>query len=515
MNETGIGKIVELEVIEEALADARDEGRKIVLCHGVFDLLHVGHNRHLEQAKEFGDVLVVSITADEHVNKGPDRPAFAAELRSEMLAALSVVDFVTIVHEPSATPSIMSVRPDFYVKGREYASAENDITKKIIAERDLVERLGGQIVYTDGITFSSSNLLNRHFSMISDGARDFIAEARKSGIEERLSGLLEKLKDMKILVVGECIIDRYVYVEPMGKAAKENIIAARQREQEVFAGGAIAIANHIAAICPHVELVTMIGDSSEPETYEAFVRERLDENVRPRFLHKSESPTVEKIRFVEPTYVRKLFEVYQMNDTPLSDDGQQRLHDLLDRPLQSADVVVVADFGHGMFQQPTIDMLHKNSRFLALNVQTNAGNIGYNLLTKHRGGDFVCVDAMEARLASSEKHLDLPKLLETRLPHLIECSHMIVTHGRAGCYALDREKDAAVHVPAFTNGVVDTVGAGDAFFVVAAGIAAAGGDTVTAACAGNVAGALAANIVGHRRYLTLIDIQRYITTLMK
>lgn len=515
MGQGQANKVIRLEEIEALLDGPRAEGRKIVLCHGVFDLLHVGHSRHLKQAKRHGDVLVVSITADEHVNKGPDRPAFTAELRAEMLAGLAAVDFVTIVHDASAKPSIRAVRPNFYVKGSEYAQAEKDVTRKIIAERELVETQGGRVVYTDDITFSSSNLLNTYFSSTSEGTRQFLANARDSGVEARLMGLFEKIRGMKVLVVGECIIDRYIYVEPMGKAAKENIIAALQREQEVFAGGAVAISNHLATICPNVELITMIGDPSEGETYEEFVREQLDNTVRPIFVHKSESPTVEKIRFVEPTYVRKLFEVYRMNDSPLNGTDQERFHGMLRDRLAEVDVVVVSDFGHGLFQPPTIALLQAASCFLAVNVQTNAGNIGYNVLTKYSHGNLVCVDAMEARLASGEKHTDLSHLLETRLPQLIDCPHIIITHGSAGCYALRRDQGEAVHVPAFTSSVIDTVGAGDAFFVVAAVVAAAGGDTVTAAFAGNVAGALAANIVGHRRYLTLAEIQRYITTLLK
>ena len=90
-------KIRSIAELGEIAARVKSEGRKVVLCHGVFDLLHMGHVRHLEEARSHGDILIVTITADAYVNKGPGKPVFSAALRAEMLAALSCVDFVDIV----------------------------------------------------------------------------------------------------------------------------------------------------------------------------------------------------------------------------------------------------------------------------------------------------------------------------------------------------------------------------------------------------------------------------------
>ena len=87
-------KILSLEELNEKVKSGQAEGKKMVHCHGVFDLLHIGHIKHFEEAKSFGDALVVTITPDEFVNKGSNRPAFTTELRLEALAALESVDFV-------------------------------------------------------------------------------------------------------------------------------------------------------------------------------------------------------------------------------------------------------------------------------------------------------------------------------------------------------------------------------------------------------------------------------------
>ncbi|MGB6236174.1 MAG: PfkB family carbohydrate kinase [Bradyrhizobium sp.] len=507
-------RILDLENLSRHCEALQSKGKKIVLCHGVFDLLHVGHIRHLRAAKAFGDILVVTITDDPYVNKGPDRPAFPSELRAEFLASLEFVDYVGVVDDGSALPAIRSVKPAFYVKGDEYADAESDITGKIQIEQDLVNSLGGELVFTHDIKFSSSNLLNKHFAARDVAAKAYLEAKRDSGLEKRIAGYLEQIAKLKIVIIGETIIDRYIYVAPMGKAAKENIIATLYREEEKFAGGAVAAANHLCSICPNIELVTMLGDGLSTDNFESFVRERLNSTVKMTVIHRPDGPTVQKTRFVEPTYVRKLFEVYHMDDHPLPRDAQDAFHLRLMAKLKDADLIIVNDFGHGFISPETVEILQSQSKFLAVNAQSNAGNVGYNLINKYKKTNFICIDAMEAQLAVHDKHANLSDVVAKQLPAIIDCPNIVVTHGRAGCFA-SGEDGNVVHIPAFNSTVVDTVGAGDAFFVIAAPMLAVGADCETAGFMGNVAGAISVGIVGHRRYLNKLEIRRYVTTLLK
>lgn len=506
-------KVVDLHRLAAISDELRASGEKLVLCHGVFDLLHVGHLRHLKTAGSNGDILVVTITGDSYVNKGPGRPAFTSSLRAEVLAGLDIVNYVAIIEDPSALTAIEAVKPHVYVKGGEYADIKGDITGKIAAEIELVERLGGTVHFTDDITFSSSNLLNRHFDIQNSATRAYLDTLRDTDFEQQFIRLLGKISQLKIVVIGETIIDRYVYVEAMGKSAKENILATLRRDEEVFAGGAVAIANHLAGLSPNVELITVVGDPAMGENYESFVRERLDGSAKLSLIYRPDGPTVEKTRFVEPTYVRKLFELYTMDDNPLPQSVQQQFRETLSAKLKDADIAIVCDFGHGFFDAETIALLENEARFLAVNVQSNAGNIGYNMLDKYARANFMCIDAMEARLAVRDKHADLAEVVGTHLPALVNCDNFIVTHGRSGCFA--KGKDGVVNIPAFSASIVDTVGAGDAFFSVAAPCLAAGGSCEMAAFAGNIAGAIKIGIIGHRRYLTRLDIQRSVAALLK
>jgi rfaE bifunctional protein nucleotidyltransferase chain/domain len=509
-----IGKVLRLEELEKACAAHRAAGRRVALCHGVFDVVHVGHLRHLADARQHGDILVVTITADKWVNKGPDRPAFPEQLRAEMLAGLEIVDHVAIIDEASASPAIQAVKPTAYVKGAEYSDAGKDITGKIVVERQLVESFGGEVVFTHDVVFSSSRLLNRYFAYADSPAKDYLERKRGTDLEVRIAKLLDKAKDLKVVIVGETIIDHYVYVDALGKAAKENIIATLHRGEELFAGGAVAAANHLCALCPDLELVTIIGDPAEGENYEGLLRDQLDERVKLTLLKRPAGPTIRKTRFVEPTYVRKLFEIYQMDDKPLPEETQQAFHRQLAEKVARADLVVVCDFGHGFLNRATVDLLQRHARFLAVNAQSNAGNIGDNLISKYKRPHFVCLDSMEARLAVGEKHAPLTDIVRDRLPEFVNCPNVIVTQGKAGCVVSQTPGDP-ISIPSFGGAVVDTVGAGDAFYVVAAPILAAGGDCETAGFLGNVAGAIKIGIVGHRRHLTKLELQRYVTTLLK
>ena len=226
------------------------QGLSVVLAHGVFDLVHMGHLRHLEEARGEGDVLFVTVTPDRFVNKGPDRPVFTEQFRAEMLAGFECVDYVAVNRWPTAEQIIARIRPDVYVKGPDYTNDAEDLTGKISAEREAVAKIGGRIVFTDDITFSSSSLINRHFDRFEPEVHSYLNELRKTDVMGRMLSAIEAIEDKRVLLVGDAIIDEYQYAEPMGKSAKENIIASRFSGREVFAGGVIAAANHVRELLP-------------------------------------------------------------------------------------------------------------------------------------------------------------------------------------------------------------------------------------------------------------------------
>lgn len=506
-----LDKVRTLAEVAAICDQSRRAGLIVVQAHGTFDLLHLGHVRHLEAARKLGDVLIVTVTADRFVNKGPGRPVFTDKLRAEMLATLEYVDWVAINDAADAVSAIERIRPSIYVKGQDYQNPQGDITGKITLEREAVEAHGGRIHFTDEVTFSSTKLINRHLNVFEPHIREHLDTLRQNGGLDELCDLINSVADYRVLVVGDAIIDEYQYVLPMHKTPKESMIATRYQDRELFAGGVFAAANHVASFCKQVDIVTCLG---EFDSHEDLVRQSLKPNVRLKAFRRAGAPTTLKRRFVDPSYMRKLFEVYFMNDEPLTPDVQREVDDAMAAAISSYDVVIATDFGHGLIAPSSIDVLTGKSRFLAVNTQSNSANLGYNLITRYRRADYICIDAPEARLAVSDRLSSVGDIARRLAEERIDCSKIIITQGKHGCVTF--EVGGIVHtIPAFAKNVVDTVGAGDAFLAVTAPLVAAGGPMSRIGFIGNVVGALMVEIVGHQRSIEKASLIKSITGLLK
>ena len=156
-------KIVDIYELAQNIWELKCLGRIIVHCHGCFDLMHPGHIKHFQAAKRMGDVLVVTISPDRFVDKGPDRPVFQEDLRAESIAALECVDYVAFNKWPTAEEALKLLRPHIYVKGQEFENCQ-DKTGKIQRERKIIREIGAEMRFTHEIVFSSTELLNKYFS---------------------------------------------------------------------------------------------------------------------------------------------------------------------------------------------------------------------------------------------------------------------------------------------------------------------------------------------------------------
>ena len=426
-------KIVPLEGVRHLFQDLRKEGKKIVHCHGVFDLLHPGHIKYFEAAKKQGDVLVVTLTSDRYVNKGPDRPAFQERIRLETIAALECVDFVALNDHPTAVEIIELIKPHFYVKGSEYENAKKDVTGAITREQEAVEKNGGVIFFTHEPTYSSSGLLNRYFDVTPQDTRLFLQEFQLKHSTNDVLEAIASLKDMRVLVIGETIIDEYAYVRALGKTAKDSIIAQHYLNEEAFAGGVIACANHAAGFCKEVHIVSCLGAG---DSREEFVRSKLKPNVSAKFFNNEQ--TIVKRRYLDANFLTKLFELYCFTRKPPSEELGKEVIAYLEPLIQEYDAVIALDYGHGFMTTSMIEFLGKRANYLAVNTQTNAGNTGYNLITKYPRADFICIDEPEARLAISDQFADAKDLIE-RIHERIPAKRIIITQGHKGNLAYDEQ----------------------------------------------------------------------------
>jgi len=503
-------KIKSLDEAAESIAEWRANGKTVVHCHGVFDLLHIGHLRHLQAARKLGDALVVTITPDHFVNKGPGRPAFTESLRVEALAMLEGVDLVTVNRWPNAVETIKFLKPNLYVKGADYRDADKDVTGGIVLEQAAVESVGGKIAFTDDITFSSSNLINRHFSNHSKELSKYLAEFSKQHSIDQITGYLKGARELKVLLVGEAIIDEYEYCETMGKSGKEPILAARHLRTERFAGGTLAAANHLAAFCDNVDLLTFLG---EVNSHEEFIRASLDPKVKPMFIRLEDEPTIVKRRFVENYPFQKMFEVYIITDKEAHDAGSSQLCEKLKAILPEYDIVLALDYGHGMLDLRAVEALTSKARLLAVNTQLNAHNRGFNTISKYPRADYICISENELRLDARTRSQDLMQITRKTAKKL-SANHVTITRGKQGCLCFDGES-GFVEVPAFTSHIVDRVGAGDAVFALTSLFVAQKAPLEIIGFAANIVGAHAVGMVANQRAVDPVSLIKHIEAVLK
>ena len=503
-------KLLTLEDLAEKAERLRQKGRRVVLCHGVFDLIHAGHIRHLQRAREQGDELFVTITSDAHVNKGPGRPVFAAELRAEMLAALSCVDCVAINHKPTAINVIESVKPAVYVKGSDYRVFEKDLTGNILHEKNAVESHGGRVHYTDEITFSSSGLINEYLGVFPRETKDYLQCLKRTYTPD---GIIEKIKglsDLRVLVLGDAIIDEYHYTAPLGQTGKGNILAVKYESEEQFAGGALAAANHLAQFSNQVTVATALG--TKP-SYEEFIRGKLAPSVTTQFFYVENEPTIIKRRFVDPD-MAKLFEVYFFKDGQMPRKLDEEICRWVAGVVRDFDVVVVPDFGNGFITQKMVEVLTQKAKFLAVNTQVNSGNRGYHVIHRYPRADFVSLNEPELRLASHNRHDPLEQVAE-QVARRVGASWIAVTRGTKGAIMTELKTSQIHHVPALSTKVVDRIGAGDCFLSMAALCLGGRLSADLAVFVASVAAALDVQIVCNREPIQPASLFRYITTLLK
>ncbi len=503
-------KILTLDQLADKIAELKDAGLKVVLCHGVFDLLHIGHLRHFKQAKRFGDVLVVTITEDKFVNKGPHRPAFPEPLRAEALEDLSVVDYVGISRWPTATELIKKLKPNYYVKGQDYADPSKDVTGGIDLEREAIESVGGEIAFTDDITYSSTALINRNIPVHSAEVGAYLQALSAKYEPGDISALIESMKYQKVLVIGEAIIDEYVYCEALGKSAKEPMLAIKRISDERFAGGTLAVANNIVNFSNSCGLISLIGDDG---VYDEFLEDSLNEKVTAHLLKRDSSPTIVKRRFVDNYYFSKLLSVYEINDAPLTDSDEDTLCALLDKEIPNYDVVVVVDFGHSMLTPRVAEVISSNAKFLALNSQSNAGSIGFQTIFKYKTANYICITENEIRLEVRDKVSDLKNIIPA-LAKQIDCERIVVTRGRSGSIGFERSSGQYVEAPALAGPVVDRMGAGDAFLAISSICAALKSPMDVMQFIGNAVGAQAVSTVGHRNSIGKPTLLKYVNSLL-
>lgn len=466
----------------------RPSDQQVVMCHGVFDVVHPGHIRHLMYAKTKAPILVASITADQHIDKGHYRPHVPQDLRALNLAALQFVDYVLVDHNATPLENISVLRPDFFAKGYEYREG----VAKTEAEAEALKAYGGEIIFTPGdVVYSSSRIIDAAPPAL--GMEKLLAVMDREGISfGLLREVIHRMKGQPVHVVGDTIVDSYTYTAMIGGSTKTPTLSVLHEKREDYLGGAGVVARHLRAAGAEVRLSTVLGDDAMAR----FAVEQLQrDGIQCLAIQDRTRPTTHKNVFICGGH--RLLKVDTVDNRTISDEAVGRLRASIERTTHGA--VVFSDFRHGIFNRRTIPELvaaiRAPVRVADSQVSTRWGNI-----LDFKGFDLITPNEREARFALGDQDSGI-RMLASALHAAAGCQALIMKLGERGivaCMGDGKETtEDFVALDSFADRVVDGVGAGDALLAYATLARQVSGEVAIAAVLGSLAAALECEAEGN------------------
>ena len=426
------------------------------------------------------------------------------------MESLIHVDCVGINFSSDATESIKQIKPDIYFKGKDY-KGKKDLTERLDKEIKELKKINSKIIFTDSPLQSSTQIINKSFSFIHDSElAKFLEKKNKKKLLSESIKSLNDIKDKKVLIIGDAIIDQYDSVRPLNKPLKENILATKYIKTDIFLGGVFAAATNLSQFNNKVSLCTVIGNDKDIKSPLSKFKKKINSKI----FFETKKVTTRKKRFVENAYNKKISEVYYMDENLLSKRNKSRVVSYLKKETKKFDAVILIDYGHGFIDHDIYEVLRKKAKFLSINCQTNSANLGFNLITKYPMSHFICIDEPEVRLAASDNINSIEKIVSKKIIKKINCKNITITRGRNGSFSFLNSK--ILNTPALiSDKVIDTIGAGDVFLAITSLLYSNKTDQLITNIIGNVAGALKVDILGHSKSISKSNFYAILNHLLK
>ena len=454
---------------------------KTVFVAGNFNVLHPGHLRLLRFASECGEKLIVGVFSD-RISEGAYVPE---ELRLEGVKSNSWVNKVILIDD-SVTEIIDKIRPDIVVKGKEHQNKFNP-------EEKILQSYGAKLLFGSGeTTFSSLDILHKEFSQstLKDITLPLEYMSRHSIDVNNLKGLIKGFSSLKVLVIGDLIIDEYITCEALGMSQEDPTIVVTPLDTTRFIGGAGIVAQHASGLGAQVEFVTVLGsDEARDYAQNAFkksgVNAHLIVDIKQKFRSKGKS----------------LLRVNHLHQDAINSSLQDKISKIIESVIQDVDLLVFSDFNYGCLPQLLVDKLIKlanaHNVMLAADSQSSS-QIGD--ISRFRGVNLITPTEREARI-SSRNHEDGLVVLVQQLKKLSSTDNIFLKMGEEGMliYSGDTNGNEFLtdSISALNTSPRDVAGAGDSLLISGALTMTAGGSIWEAALIGSLAAAIQIGRVGN------------------
>jgi rfaE bifunctional protein kinase chain/domain len=472
------------EVAAEFMARA-GQGRRIAFVSGNFNIVHPGHLRLLQFAKNCGDLLVVGVTSD-----SAPWVRVPAAMRLEGVRAIGIVDCAFLLQERPES-FIRKFKPAVVVKGKEFENLPNP-------EREAVDGYGGTLLFSSGeARFSSLDLLQRelvetNFSTIMKPL-DF--PRRHDFTFRDLGNIVQRFTELKVAVIGDLIVDEYISCDPLGMSQEDPTIVVTPIRQDRFVGGAGIVAAHASGLGAQVQYFGVVGN----DPMAAYAKDTLTHlGVEAHFVVDESRPTTLKQRFRAKD--KTLLRVSHLRQHDVSREIAEQMFDELGAHLEGCRLLIFSDFNYGCMPQSLVDRLidHCQRRGIMMVADSQASSqIGD--VSRFKGMSLLTPTEHEARLSIRDYSSGLVVLAED-LRRKAKAEQLFITLGAEGMLIHARsngEEFCTDQLPAFNTAAKDVSGAGDSLLACSCLSLAVQANIWQAAYLGSLAAACQVSRVGN------------------
>lgn len=463
---------------------------KVVMCHGVFDIVHPGHIRHLTYAKEKGKILIASLTADKFISKGKNKPYVPQELRAKNLAALEMVDYVILDNNEKPIKNILSIKPDYFVKGFEYS--KEGIHPRTKEETKAVSSYGGELIFSPGdVVYSSTHILTIHKPRLAIDKLLSIIDAENISIDD-IKSTIHDLKKIKVHIVGDTVIDKYSYCSTLGSTTKTPTLSIMLESSKMFVGGAGIVAKHLKSLGADVSFTTVLGND---DLKDFVIKDMNNWDIKTNFMIDHTRPTTLKERFWADGY--KLLQVDTVDNSIIYDNILEKISNHIEK--ENSEVIIFSDFRHGIFQRETIKSLTKMIHPKTIKVADSQVSNRWGNILDFKNFDLIFPNEKEARFALGDQDTGI-RPLAAKLYSKSKSKYLILKTGEKGILVY-RSADENLRdffiIDSFVEELVDSLGAGDAMLAATSLAFKCSKNIVISAILGNIAAAVACEIEGN------------------
>ena len=481
------------------------KSKKIVMCHGVFDVLHYGHILHLKEAKSLGDILVVSINDDDFVDKGIERPIFDSLTRANTLLSLEHVDYVYITKNFTAVNALKKIKPNFYVKDQEYKKKSNLFNSNFQKEIKVAKQKKIKLIFTKQLKLSSSDIISKKFNKYTLMDFEKFNKIKLKYNYLYFKNLIDKIKDVELCLIGDPIIDEYVYVETTGIASKTPALASKFKKKELYMGGVFAVAQMATLLGAKVNLITYLDNTIQTNN----ILKKLSKKINViKIKSNFKVPLISRI--VNDGKNEHLHQIYNFKNFAHDKKTSLKLKKELRKYKKKECHFVLIDFGFNFLNDNIINSI--NRKYLSINTHKNSLNSNHNYISKYKNPAYFSINFSEYL---SDKKMNIekePKKIIEYLKNNELRKKFSITLGNKG--SIFKNNKNIEYSPAFITKTLDTTGSGDAYFILTSMLNLLSVPDELIPFIANIYAGLHGNIIGNKDFVTKEQLLRDLKYLM-